>query len=234
MGRRPRLPVTEVRDESSGVDLGKCVTGVTDGHFSEAAGPARKLREDEAPPLRADESMSVSPCVLGGFLILARLKLWRCAKVGARVQVLGDVYVVGGGLIEIGDDVHIDGRMVPVELHAGPRGTLRIFDGCVLEGGVSVEAEERVELGAGCRLRAFAKVMDNHFHPVSGNRHERPTSKPVILEAGVELGPRSIVLPGAHLETNVVLGPGVVIGRRVRAGLMLAGAPPRAVKEVAE
>jgi hypothetical protein len=61
------------------------------------------------------------------------LKLWRCTKVGARVRALGSVYVVGGGRIEVGDDVCIDGRIVPVELHAGPRGVLRIGDGCVLE-----------------------------------------------------------------------------------------------------
>lgn len=127
----------------------------------------------------------------------------------------------------------IDGSAAPVELHVGPRGLLSIGAGCVLESGVSVEAEERVELGARCRLRAFSKVMDNHFHPLSGDRHARPTSKPVVIGDGVELGPRSIVLPGAHLEAGVVLGPSVVIGRRVKAGLRLVGAPPRAVKGVA-
>lgn len=162
---------------------------------------------------------------------LARLKLWRCAKVGARVQVSGEVYVLGGGRVEVGDDVCIDGRVAPVELHAGRGALLRVGDGCVLEGGVSVEAEERVDLGPRCRLRAFAKVMDNHFHPVGGDRHRRPASLPVRLEEGVELGAHSIVLPGAHLEIGVRLGPGVVIGRHVRAGQVLAGAPPRAVKQ---
>ncbi len=160
---------------------------------------------------------------------LARLKLWRCSKVGARVRVLGSVYLLGGGRIEVGDDVFIDGRVVPVELHAGPRGLLRIGEGCVLEGGVSLEAEERVELGPRCHLHAFAKVLDNHFHPVNGSRHQRPASKPVRLDEGVELGPHAVVLPGAHLEAHVTLEPGVVIGRHVKAGLTLAGAPPRVV-----
>lgn len=158
---------------------------------------------------------------------MSRLKLWRCAKVGDRVQVLGDVYVIGGGHIEIGDDVIIDGRLVPVELHIGRRGTLIVGHGCVLESGVSVEAQERIEFGPGCRLRAFSKVMDNHFHHVAGMRHERPQSKPVVLGAGVELGERAIVLPGTILEALVRLGPGVVIGRRVKTGLKLVGSPPR-------
>lgn len=158
---------------------------------------------------------------------LSRLKLWRCARVGARVRVLGEVYIVGGGHIEVGDDVLIDGRLVPVELQIGPTATLLLGAGCVLESGVSIEAQQRVELGPGCRLRAFSKVMDNHFHYVIGGRHELPPSRPVLLGAGVELGERAIVLPGAHLERGVKLGPGVVIGRRVKSGLSLVGSPPR-------
>jgi acetyltransferase-like isoleucine patch superfamily enzyme len=160
--------------------------------------------------------------------VLSRLKLWRCAKVGARVEVRGHVYVIGGGLIEVGDDVLLDGHLVPVELHAEPGAVLVIGHGCVLEGGVSLEAQEHVELGPGCRLRAFSKVMDNHFHPVIGARHLRPPSKPVKLEAGVELGERAIVLPGAWLGAKVRIGPGVVIGRHVKAGVSLVGSPPHA------
>lgn len=158
-------------------------------------------------------------------LLLSRLKLWRCAKVGARVEVRGNVYVIGGGSIELGDDVLLDGSLVPVELHAEPGAKLIIGHGCVLEGGASIEAQERVELGPGCRLRAFSKVMDNNFHPVGGSRHKRPPSRPVKLEAAVEVGERAIVLPGAWLEARVKLGPGVVIARRVRAGTTIQ-APP--------
>lgn len=158
---------------------------------------------------------------------VSRLKLWRCARVGRGVRVLGDVYVVGGGHIEVGDEVLIDGGVVPVELHVGRQATLLIGARCVLERGVSIEAQARVELGEGCHLHAFAKVMDNHFHPVAGPRHSRPSSTPVTLGAGVQVGERAIVLPGAALEDGVRLGPGVVIGRRVRSGLSLVGAPPR-------
>ena len=153
--------------------------------------------------------------------LLSRLKLWRCARVGERVQVLGNVYIIGAGHIEVGDDVVFDGRLVPVELHAGRGAVLTVGHGCLLEGGVSVEAQERVELGPGCRLRAFSKVMDNHFHPVSGERHVRPASRPVKLEAAVEVGQRAIVLPGAWLEAKVKLGPGVVVARRVKSGQTL-------------
>lgn len=169
-------------------------------------------------------------------LLLSRLKLWRCAKIGKRVEVLGSVYVIGGGQIEIGDDVILDGRLVPIELHAEPGALLLIGHGCVLEGGVSIEAQQRVEIGPGSRLRAFSKLMDNNFHPVLGSRHRRPASKPVKLEAAVEVGERAIVLPGAWLEKKVTLGPGVVIARRVKAGVtvLVPKARPQPPPEVEE
>ena len=158
--------------------------------------------------------------------LLSRLKLWRCTQLGERIKVLGSVYVVGGGRIELGDDVLLDGRLVPIELHAGPDGLLIIGHGSVLEAGVSIEAQQRVELGPGCRLRAFSKLMDNNFHPVAGSRHRRPPSQPVKLESAVDVGERSIVLPGAWLEARVTLGPGVVIARRVKSGATVTAPKP--------
>lgn len=159
--------------------------------------------------------------------LATRLALWRVADVGEGVQLLGRVYIHGGGRITLGRDVVLDGRALPIELHAGPGAHLSIGDGTVLAPGASIEAQERVDIGPRCVLGRLSKVMDNHFHPVGGQRHHRPPSKPVVLEAGVTLAPKSIVLPGAHLEAGVQVGPGVVVSRRVKAGLSLVGNPPR-------
>lgn len=157
-----------------------------------------------------------------------RLALWRVAEVGDDVQLHGRVYIHGGGHIVLARGVVLNGRAMPVELHVARGAVLVIGEGTVLEPGASIEAQERVDIGARCHLGRLSKVMDNHFHPVGGDRHQRPRSKPVVLEAGVTLGTRAIVLPGAHLEAGVQVGPGVVVSRRVRAGLSLVGSPPRA------
>lgn len=161
---------------------------------------------------------------------VTRARLWRVAEVGEGVRLEGRVYVHGGGRITLGRGVVIDGRDLPVELHAEPGAHLSIGDGTRLESGASVEAQSRVDIGPGCVLGRLSKIMDNHFHPVGGDRHQRPDSKPVVLEADVRLASKAIVLAGAHLEAGVRLGPGVVVSRRVKAGLTLAGAPPRAVR----
>ena len=160
-----------------------------------------------------------------------RAQLWRCVWVGDGVKVRGRVVVHGPGRVSVGHRVFFDGRELPIELFAGPGAELHIGDGCVLEPGVSLEAHRRVVVGARCHLGRLAKVMDNHFHAVSGDRLTSVEAVPVTLAEEVTLGERSIVLPGALLERGVTLLEGTVVSRRVRAGTTLMGSPARAVEK---
>ena len=71
-----------------------------------------------------------------------------------------------------------------------------------------------MKLGARTRLGAFAKVIDNHFHPLLGNRHARPPSVPVIVGEDVDIAPRAILLAGAQVGDGGGVGPAAVITRR--------------------
>ncbi|MHB8877585.1 MAG: acyltransferase [Myxococcaceae bacterium] len=159
--------------------------------------------------------------------LLSRLKLWRCASVGASPRVLGRVWIHGGGRPRLGDRVVLDGRRAPIELHTEHGAILELGDDVQVEGGVSIEAQQSVVIGAGSRVGAFSKVLDNHFHPVRGDRTRRPPSLPVHIDEGVDIGPRAIVLPGARIEKGATIAPGVVVSRRVPAGTRYTGATLR-------
>jgi acetyltransferase-like isoleucine patch superfamily enzyme len=162
---------------------------------------------------------------------LSRLKLWKCESVGRDVRVLGTVWIHGGGKVRIGDRVVLDGRTVPIELHAEPEGVISIGNDTRIEGGASIEAQSSVVIGERCQIGPYVKVLDNHFHPVHGNRHARPKSTEVRIENGAELGMRAILLPGAHVQENARVGPCVVVSRRIPAGVNVQGMPPKMVKE---
>ena len=161
----------------------------------------------------------------------SRLKLRRCAKVGARPEALGRVWVHGGGRVQIGDRVLLDARIAPIELHAEPGAEIRIGDDVRIEGGSSVEALQSIVIGNGCRLGSFSKVIDNHFHSPNGDRHRQPASVRVELEDGVEIGSRAILLPGAHVGRGSKVGPGTVISRRIPSRVMVSGNPPSLVSQ---
>jgi acetyltransferase-like isoleucine patch superfamily enzyme len=160
----------------------------------------------------------------------SRLKLWRCARVGASPRVLGKVWIHGEGQVRLGDRVTLDGRVAPIELHAEPGAEIVIGNDVRIEGGASLEAQHSIVVGDHCRIGGFAKVLDNNFHPVSGNRHQRPVSTAVVIEEGAEVGVRAILLPGAHVQKGARIGTGSVISRRIPAGVTVSGVPPKVVK----
>jgi acetyltransferase-like isoleucine patch superfamily enzyme len=161
-----------------------------------------------------------------------RMRLRGAARVGKGAVVLGPVSVRGKGRIAIGDGVRFEALQAPIELHAGAGAEIVIESGAIIEAGCSIESMQSVRIGEGVRLGAFSKVMDNQFHALEGDRANRPTSSPIVIEALAVLGPRTLVLPGAYVGRAAHVGAGSVVSRRLRPGDDVHGFPlvPRARK----
>jgi acetyltransferase-like isoleucine patch superfamily enzyme len=148
--------------------------------------------------------------------------------VGPGTLAHGRLYIRGEGRIRLGARVVLDGRRTPIELHVGAGAELVIDDDVHIEGGTSIEALQRVHIGARTHVGGFCKILDNHFHQVNGNRLERPSSVPVEVDEEVVLEARSILLPGAHLGAGTVVHSGTVVSRRFPPGVELSGVPASA------
>lgn len=151
-------------------------------------------------------------------------------SVGEDLDVRGRIFIRGRGRVILGNRVVLDASRVPIELHAvDVDSEIVIGDDVHIEGGTSIEAQRRVQVGARCHIASFAKLMDNHFHEASGDRSRKPRSVPLVLEDDVQIGTRAILLPGAYAERGVVLQPGAVLTKRVRRGSIVSGVPGRVV-----
>ena len=162
--------------------------------------------------------------------LVSRLKLRRCRLVGASPTVLGRVWIHGDGEVCVGNRVVLDGRIAPIELHAQRGGRIILEDDVIIEWGASIEAQACVTVGARSRLGAWCKVMDNQYHPLRGNRHERPSSVPLVIEESVRVGSRVILLPGTHLQKGASVAPGTVVSRRIPADVAIGGSPARVIR----
>jgi serine acetyltransferase len=158
----------------------------------------------------------------------ARWKLRGCSEVGGSTRVRGRVWVHGRGTVRLGAGVMLDGAHHPIELHAlDPSSEIVIGDGVFIEGGTSIEAVVSVRVGARTHLGSFSRLMDNHFHPLVGDRHWRPASAPVTVGEDVEIGPRALLLSGANVGNAATIRAGAVITRRlpVPPGATACGLP---------
>ncbi len=140
-------------------------------------------------------------------------------EVGSGVHVEGTLWLPGGGHVVLGRRVRLLGGRAPIELRAHPGGEIFVDDDVVLESGASIEATRSVRIGAGARIGAFSKVLDNNFHRTSGDRRDRPKSVPIVIGAGAVVGPRAVLLPGASLGADARVAPGRVVSFHVPAGV---------------
>lgn len=143
--------------------------------------------------------------------LAARYALRACSVVGLSPRVCGRLWIHGDGRVLVGDRVFFDAAAAPIELYAWAGASIILGDDSYLGGGTSIEATSSITLGARTRLGGFCRVMDNHFHPVVGDRHVRPAPRPVVIEDDVVLGPRTIVLAGARVVRGARVGAGTVI-----------------------
>jgi acetyltransferase-like isoleucine patch superfamily enzyme len=140
-------------------------------------------------------------------------QLRRCAAVGRGVRVVGRLWIHGAGRVIVGNRVTFDAAVAPIELFPWKGAVIIIGDDSVLEGGTSIECTQSITFGAGTHIGSFSRVMDNHFHPLVGDRHIRPTPRPVVFEDDVRIGPRCVVMAGARLPRGARFDAASVIRR---------------------
>lgn len=157
--------------------------------------------------------------------IFREARLRQRAELGTAPVIEGEVHIRGKGRVVVGHRVRFEAHQAPIDLHVGIGAEIVIGDGAVLQSGCSIEALASVRIGAGSKLCPFAKVLDNHHHDLEGDLQHRPSSVPVLVEEDVLLGPRAILLPGAHVGRGSVVGPATVIGRRTPPGSDVSGYP---------
>src|SRR5437879_12364373 len=125
-----------------------------------------------------------------------RLALHRRLSLGRSVSIRGRVWVHGEGTVRVEDDVVLDARAAPIELHAYRGAEINIARGARIDSGSSLEAIARITEGPYARGGPFSKRTDNKFNPPDRQNRIAP-SRPGFVGEQSEEGPRPVLLPGA-------------------------------------
>ncbi|OGQ86730.1 MAG: hypothetical protein A2289_15680 [Deltaproteobacteria bacterium RIFOXYA12_FULL_58_15] len=144
-----------------------------------------------------------------------RYKLRAVTSVGEQPIVRGRIWIHGGGTVVLGDRVELNATACAIEIHAAPGAEIVLGDDVFVDAGVSIEARESVRIGDRSRIGRYCKILDNNFHSLRGDRHEKPGSTPVVVEDDTDLGPMTVLLPGARIGKGTDVGCGRVISRPV-------------------
>lgn len=160
--------------------------------------------------------------------------LWATAifrKAGARsalvtVDGLRPVIITGGS-IKCGR-LLLRCKTIPVEVGAGPNGSLVLGERVFMNTGATVVANHSIILGDDCRLGDLVAIFDSDHHPLEPSRPTRIA--PVRLGVNVWVGRSATILPGVTIGDHAVVAAGSVVTEDVPARTVVAGVPARPVR----
>jgi maltose O-acetyltransferase len=169
---------------------------------------------------------------LGAALLNAQLRMRGRARVPLSVRLNGKVRIRRGGELVFGDGITLIGTIVPIEFvpHKGAR--IVIGDHTFINYGSSISARELVSIGKHCLLGHYTLILDNHEHGIE-ERNVLPPSAPVIIEDGVWIGSRVVILPGVRIGHHSVIGAGSVVTDDIPPNCVAVGCPARVVRTMA-
>lgn len=94
---------------------------------------------------------------------------------------------------------------------------------------VSLGAHSPIILGNNVRISRDVIIETAGLDFSTGQPPYNHVSKPIIIEQGVWIGARAIILGGVTIGENAVVAAGSVVSRSVAAGTVVAGVPARPI-----
>jgi maltose O-acetyltransferase len=149
-------------------------------------------------------------------LAIARARaILRHARLGPRVGASGALRADIRGTCRIGARVTFRGGMIPTLLCVHPGATLVVGEETVLNYGVSIEAHERIELGARCMVASMVRIAD----------FDARGARPVWIGDDVWIAHGAIVGPGVTIGRGAVVAAGSVVSSDVPPEHVASGNP---------
>ncbi|WP_197093114.1 acyltransferase [Methylobacterium aquaticum] len=152
----------------------------------------------------------------------------------ARQRIAGTVFfsVAGGARIELGDD----GILGTLSIHAVAEGAqIVIGRGLGINGMVQITSHERasIRIGNFCLFAPDVTIMASDVHKILDRKSGRRLNPAldVTIEDKVWIAPRAVVLRGAHIRSESVVGWGSVVNGSFPPNSLLAGMPAKVVRK---
>ena len=101
-----------------------------------------------------------------------------------------------------------------------------------IESGILLDKVNRggIYIGGGSLIAAKAVILSHEHVKRDPVDHRLPFNVDTVIGERVFVGVGATILPGAHIESDCVIGAGAVVRGHVPAGSMVVGNPGKVVK----
>lgn len=126
-------------------------------------------------------------------------------------------------------------RAIDVSLRVSEGGTLEIGANTSFRGKVAIHASEgcRISIGEDCMFSSniLVRTTDSHaIYDLDSDERINPDAD-IVIGRHVWIGEGAKILKGARIGDGSVIGAGSVVSGEIPANCVVAGAPPRVLRE---
>ncbi len=161
-----------------------------------------------------------------GFLLRRRVNALGRIKVYGKVKIKHPV-----GRITIGPRVTLHPDVV-FDFEAAPPGTtpeITIGESTAIGDRTEIHCGHKVTIGKQVAISWDVIFLESDYHAIGGGDG---VSRPIIIEDGVWIGTRCIILKGVTIGENSVIGAGSVVTKSIPANSIAAGNPARVIRTI--
>jgi len=181
---------------------------------------------------KKDSELEIIRQIFAGFsrIILGKVYLRKCNKIGKMVSVHGRPLIRNGGLMILEDEVRVWSNIVKAKLITGKNGKLLVGRNSRLNG-VHIYAGNLVQIGNNVRIAPYSIILDSDFHDIN-NHFSDGKSSAVIIDDDVWIATRATILKGVHIGKGAVIATGSVVTKDVPPFTIVGGVPAKVIRRL--
>jgi acetyltransferase-like isoleucine patch superfamily enzyme len=203
-----------------------------EGVWREFGKKLQRIRDDypEAGAIKVYYLFMLKIISIVSRIVLARVYLVSCTKVGSLVTTRGKPLVDNRGTIIISNRVAIWSVFDRTKFFVHPRASLTIGPYSRING-VHISVRQSVTIGKRVRIGPYTLIMDSDFHDVY-NRSKEGKVNPVVISDDVWIASRAIILKGVTIGRGSMIAAGSVVTRDVPEYSLVGGVPAKVIRRL--
>lgn len=159
------------------------------------------------------------------------LRVYYGCEVGNNVKIISGIHINGFGKIKIGSNTVFGSKVILGT--SNENAIIEIGENCFINGTVFFAAE-KITLGNKC-ITSDCELMDTSSHGIHPQKRNDPSAvkiKEIIVKENVWIGSKAIVLPGAIIGDNSIIGVNSVVSGTIPSDVFAAGSPAKVIKKI--
>jgi acetyltransferase-like isoleucine patch superfamily enzyme len=157
--------------------------------------------------------------------------LYYGVQFGKGVRIYEKLIINGFGNVQVGENTHFGSKTILSTTNEKAR--IIIGKNCFINGTIFFAAQS-ISVGDNC-ITSDCEIMDTSSRGIEPDKRNDPTAvkiAPIELSENVWIGSKVIILPGAKVLRNSIIGVTSVVTGLIPENVFAAGIPARVIKKI--